>query len=486
MEKQVINILWFKKDLRLQDHLPLKSSLEEDLPLILIYIFEPSLQTYPDWALRHWQFVYHSILSLNKTLKKYNTQVNIFYAEVKDVFEYLQEDFVIKQVFSHQETGVKLTYDRDIFLQNYFKEKGIIWQEYQNNGIIRGLKERKIWDKAWVETMESPQAKTNLEKLQSMEVDIPLVLNFREKLKRDIAEYPKTFQPAGEYYARKYLKSFIEIRGKGYLQSIFKLNESREHCSRLSPYLTWGNLSTRQVYQFYKKNLAKSSYKKNLDAFRSRLQWRCHFTQRFEMEERMEFENLNTAYDSLLLQTRNPKFIQAWENAQTGFPIIDAAMTCVKETGYLNFRARAMLVSFLTHLLWQPWRSGVHFLAKQFLDYEVGIHFSQFQMQAGVQGINTIRVYNPIKQSRENDSEAQFIKKWLPHLSKIPHGLVHEPWKMTSIEQSFYNCKIGQDYPKPIIEEKIARKHATEVLWGLKKNPEVKEEVKRILKKHVK
>ncbi len=199
----------------------------------------------------------------------------------------------------------------------------------------------------------------------------------------------------------------------------------------------------------------------------------------------MEFEHLNKNYTHLQ-QEINPEYLLAWQEAKTGFPLVDACMTAVRQTGFLNFRMRAMLVSFLTHQLWQPWQSGVHFLAKQFLDYEPGIHFSQFQMQAGVWGVNTIRIYNPVKQSVVQDPEGIFIKKWIPALRNLPKGLIHEPWKMTEIEQDLFQCKLGIDYPRPIIDIKKTSKHASEVLWGMKKEPDTKQENQRILNTHVK
>jgi deoxyribodipyrimidine photo-lyase len=248
--------------------------------------------------------------------------------------------------------------------------------------------------------------------------------------------------------------------------------------------LAWGNLSSRQVYQYCQKKLEQNFQKRNLEAFSARLRWRCHFVQKFEMEERYEFEHLNQGY-ATLEQPIIPEYIEAWKQGKTGFPIVDASMRCVMATGYLNFRMRAMLVSFLTHVLWQPWQSGVHHLAKYFLDYETGIHYCQFQMQAGVLGTNTIRVYNPVKQSQEQDEKGVFIRQWLPELSSVPTALLHEPWKMTAMEQEMYHCKLGIDYPLPIVELKTAMKKASEILWAFRKTPEVLQENKRILRKHV-
>ncbi len=481
--KKHINVVWFKRDLRLQDNEAIFNATKSDIPTLLLYVFEKSLENDSHYSPRHWNFIKQSLVDINKQLEQSNTQVLAVSSEVLQVFNILEETYKIETVYSHQETGLKITYERDKTFKRFCKNNQINWVENTNNGIFRAIRNRTNWVAKWEEYMNEPQCIFDSKPENFLNTEA--ILELEKALdKTNLETVPDAvFQKGGSTMARKYLQTFFDERYHNYNSHISKPLLARKSCSRLSPYIAWGNLSSRQVLQKAATFRLTCNNQKQIDSFVSRLTWQAHFIQKFEMEEVMEFESVNKGFHSLKKKL-NENYIEAWKTGKTGFPLIDASMRCLNETGYLNFRMRAMLVSFFTHNLWQPWQEASQHLSQMFLDFEPGIHFPQLQMQAGETGINMLRIYNPIKNSYEHDPDGEFIKKWVPELRDLPRAFVHEPYKMTYLDQKFNDFEIGINYPKPIVNMERTRKFASDFLWKMKKNPLVKEESSRILKLH--
>jgi len=474
-----LNIVWLKRDLRTQDHLPLFNASKEKC--LVIYIFEPSVSNNYDFDLRHWRFVYQSL----KDLETRGFAVHKFYGEAIDVFKRLKVIYPMISVFSHRETGNDLSFQRDLALKSFLKKESVKWLEYTPYGVMRGLQQRDGWDHYWMRYVKGEAVK--LTSFSNILFNLDLQNEFLPPVELQLAlkEVNPLMLFGGESKGSQYLNDFLNLKIEKYWGSISYPEKSLYYCSRLSSYISWGNISIRQIYQACEAKRDDVRNKISLDQYMVRLKWHCHFIQNLETEPGIEFKNVNPAFNGIR-KKKNKKYIKAWKDGMTGYPLIDAAMRCVQESGYLNFRLRATVVSFLTHTLWQPWQAGTGHLARAFLDYEPGIHFSQFQMQAGTTGINTLRIYNPVKQSKEKDKNAIFIKKWVPELKDLPVKFIHEPWLLSSMDQMLYNFNLGLDYPKPIVDFEKEHRYAREQLWGIKNSNDSRVQSRDIIRKHAK
>lgn len=497
-----MDVVWLKKDVRLIDHAPLsivaqesESESSKNIPLLILYVYEPDQLAEHSVHGSHVAFCNEGLVDLDlqlsctgtaneHTLKKPTTKTDEYEFQVLTVcyagFVYTLQQILnqhpIRRLLCHMETGHLKSYSRDRAVRKWCKAKGIPIFEYNQTGVTRCLKNRDDYLDLFKIFVNQPIPRTPTERqlkmMRSRLINTKTTLRLFRLLSSplpitEITQIPLEHrvdrqdrqQSGGERKGIESLESFLMQRGRHYSSGISSPNTAWTTCARISPYLTFGHLSTRFVIhrlmqrQQELRNMKATNtldlprdgpFLRSLANFSSRIHWRSHFIQKLESEPEIEIRDLCPAYQHLRRQKGdwNEEYYQAWSKGLTGFPFVDACQRALIKTGWLNFRMRAMLVSFATYNLWLDWIRIAPHLARVFLDYEPGIHYPQIQMQAGTTGINAMRVYSVTKQGRDQDPDGVFIRKYVEELQHVPKEFIHEPHKMDLKTQQKYKVCI--------------------------------------------
>ncbi len=491
---ETIHLVWFKRDLRINDHRPLVEAVKRG-QIVPLYVFEPSFWSSNEYDATHLRFVQQSLIELDRSLQSLGGRLAIRTGELPEILEHIACCWNVATLSSHEETGTWMTYDRDKRVAAWCRERGVHWSEYPQNGVIRKLRDRNGWAGTWARRMAEPIAET------PPRISVPDDFEWGTmpevgRLCNDVSSLGLELDQGGESQAVARLDSFLSGRGIHYRTAMSSPLTAEAACSRLSPYLTWGNVSIRQVKQAVDRQVEQVRIERRFDpeqatpflaslkSFTSRLSWHCHFIQKLESEPEIEFQNICRVYDGLREEAFDEDRFDAWKEGKTGFPMIDACMRYLHHHRWINFRMRAMLMSFAAYHLWLHWKRPATYLAKHFLDFEPGIHFPQCQMQSGVTGINTLRIYSPVKQLLDQDPKGEFVRRWIPELQHVPLKHLAQPHRMTLGEQSRYRCRIGIDYPGPIVDDRESVKFAKDQLYAIRGTEAAKRAAESVFLKH--
>jgi deoxyribodipyrimidine photo-lyase len=471
-------LVWFKRDLRVADHpaLALAAGMGAILP---VYIVEPEYWALPDTSARQWAFTEDCLTDLRGALGDLGAPLVVRVGDAVEVLGKLCRAHRISRIISHEETGNLWTFARDRRVQAWARQAGIDWVELPQSGVVRRLKGRDGWaglrDGFMAQPTQEVPALTGVPGAEPGAIPNARMLRLADDrcLHR---------QAGGRARGLATLDSFLTSRGQPYRAAMSSPLTGERACSRLSPHLAFGSLSVREVAQATAARQADrpgGGWGGSLASFQSRLAWRDHFTQKLESQPDIETRCLHRATEGLRPREADAQRLAAWASGETGLPFLDACMRYLAATGWLNFRMRSMVMAVASYQLWLDWRATGPVLARLFTDYEPGIHWPQVQMQSGTTGINTIRIYNPVKQGLDQDPTGVFTRRWVPELAPVPDGFLQEPWKWPGAAGL-----LGRRYPEPLVDVAAAARTARDTVWGLRRNAGFAHEAARVVKAH--
>lgn len=488
-------VVWFKNDLRVADQPALADAVAQarrtGCRLVALYAIEPAVLAGSPVSWRQWQVRRAAFEALAVELFARHIDLQVATGEVTATLARWHAEDPIVALYSVQETGNDATFARDRSVAAWCRGQGIPWHQPGDRGVFRGLRDRDGWRagrEAFLAEAPRPVPPAMPESNRQVAGPAP----WPERQLADLLPAAGRSTPAiddGWMLAtdpaavERTLASFLGGRGRAYARAMSAPGPARTACSRLSAPLAVGSVSGRQLVSGLAEARQAGLPPGMASALRSlerRLAWRDHFTQKLEQWPWIEHRAMHSATDAMRLRDADHPHFVAWAAGHTGWPLVDACMRSLIATGWLTFRMRAMLVSVACFPLWLDWRPVADRLGRLFADFDPGIHYPQVQMQAGATGINALRVYDPVRQSRQLDPDGRFIREWLPELRRVPDGFIHEPWRMPAAWQRDCGLRIGVDYPAPLVDWASHARDARARIAAAYRGPDARAESARV------
>ena len=415
-----ISIFWYRRDLRLEDNTGLFEALNENENVLPIFIFDDSiLDELPEDDARV-NFIYESLSKINKQLNNHNASLQILKGQIDDVWEKLVTTYDVQKVYLNKDYE-PYAIKRDQKIKEFLNSKGIEMKTFKDQVIFEEDEIVKADGKPY--TVFTPYKRKWLEKFTK--VNLNLIANFDNFFKKTI-DFPslnqlglKNSSLKVKKYSLKNVSTYSETRNFPNLDST----------SYLSPHLRFGTISVRQII---------TELKNKSETFLSELIWREFFMQIIFHFPHVVTKNFRPKYDGIQW-INNKEDYDNWCQGKTGYPLVDAGMRQLNETGYMHNRVRMVTAGFLCKHLLIDWRYGEAYFAKKLLDYELSSNNGNWQWAAGTgcDAAPYFRIFNPIEQLKKFDKTLTYTKKWVKDFDTL-------------------------EYPKPIVDHKYARNRALE------------------------
>jgi deoxyribodipyrimidine photo-lyase len=422
-----MNVFWFRRDLRLEDNTALSFALSENEKVLPIFIFDRNILSELPTDDARVSFIYQLLEKINSALKKYNSTLAVFHGEPKDVFANLIREQPITAVFANHDFE-PYARKRDTEISKLLKAQDIAFKTCKDHVIFE--KSEIVKDDGTPYVVFTPYSKKWLEKFHTMELPQYNSQDLLENISKHTYSFP-------DLEALGFEKSKIEVPVFDISENLIQHYEQTrnfpalDQTSKLSVHLRFGAISVRKI--------AKAASKPNNQIFLKELIWReffmqilWHFPQTVTKSFRPKYDHIKWRYDEI--------DFKKWCNGQTGYPIVDAGMRQLNQTGTMHNRVRMIVASFLCKHLLIDWRLGEAYFALKLLDYEQSSNVGNWQWAAGsgVDAAPYFRIFNPAEQVKKFDKDLKYIKKWVPEFAM-------------------------ENYPEPMVDHKEARERCLRV-----------------------
>lgn len=417
-----MNIFWFRRDLRLEDNIGFQQACLEGETLPIFIFDENIIEELPKNDARI-TFIYDVLLKINEELKNNDTGISIFKGKPLQLFAEIIQKYPIKKVFLNRDYE-PYAQQRDEEVISFLKKQGVEVHAFQDHVIMEPNEVLKADGNPY--TVYTPYKNTWLKMFQSKGLPKMVSPDLKNtfKFKND---FPTLEELGFEHSAIKVKPFDLSIVEEYHQGRDFPAQDATSY---LSPHLRFGTISIRDVIRNLKGNYGKEGI------FLSELIWREFFIQIMVHFPNSMTRNFRSKYDGIKWRNDESDF-EKWCNGKTGYPIVDAGMRQLNQTGYMHNRVRMVVASFLCKHLLIDWRWGEAYFAQKLLDFELASNVGNWQWAAGTgcDAAPYFRVFNPTEQTKKFDPKLEYISKWVPEINDFT-------------------------YPEPMVEHKFARERA--------------------------
>ncbi|WP_444685568.1 cryptochrome/photolyase family protein [Alkalicoccus luteus] len=461
--------VWFRNDFRFHDHPALKAAWnaaeEHDGNLMFFFHLHPDFQHNTDSSN---DYFFQTAASFKSQCEEAGLKLHILSGTVEEAFSLLAERTSSLREIFYIEDYTPFSHERDSEAFRTLEKSDIQFTStpgsyiHEPDEIVKNddtpYKVYTPFSRKWLQEDKPAEADDNHDQFhkryhphQSLSAD------GEKAFEQVLSSCSRKWQALGEAAALDRLEDFIDDR-------IAHYDKERDRpavagTSRLSPYIRTGALSVRRIY-----HAAADKGGQGAETFIKELAWRdfyamimYHFPETADQEFQEKFRSLEWV--------TSKENLQAWQEGRTGFPIVDAGMRQLNETGWMHNRLRMITASFLTKDYHIDWREGEAYFADKLIDHDPASNVGGWQWAAstGTDAVPYFRVFSPIRQSERFDPDGSFIRRYVTELADVPDKWIHEPHKMPEEEQQQASCTIGEDYPEPTVDHKLERKKAIEM-----------------------